>query len=127
MKPAALGEQELTLLKIVAQQGPLSVAEAWERFSADQACARTTVLTMLERLRKKGYLTRRESGGVNRYVARHNPTDLMRGVVERFVDTTLAGSVSPFVAYLSEAHELTDDELAQLKQLVARLEVERGR
>jgi predicted transcriptional regulator len=47
--------------------------------------------------------------------------DLLRGAVQTFVEKTLAGSVSPFVAYLTETGEVSDAELAQLENLVARL------
>jgi predicted transcriptional regulator len=41
--------------------------------------------------------------------------------VQTFVEKTLSGSVSPFVAYLTETAEVSAQELAELEQLVARL------
>ncbi|HET9225937.1 MAG TPA: BlaI/MecI/CopY family transcriptional regulator, partial [Thermoanaerobaculia bacterium] len=38
---------------------------------------------------------------------------------------TLSGSVSPFVSYLPEKSEVSDDELAELEQLVDRLKSRR--
>jgi predicted transcriptional regulator len=46
----------------------------------------------------------------------------MRGAVRRFVERSLDGSVTPFVAYLTEAADVTDDELRELQAAVARLE-----
>jgi hypothetical protein len=43
------------------------------------------------------------------------------------VSRTLGGSVSPFVAYLSEDAEVTPDELAELEALVARLQTKARR
>jgi BlaI family transcriptional regulator, penicillinase repressor len=55
---------------------------------------------------------------VYRYSPCVSPSDVMRGLVRDFVERTLAGSVSPFVAYLAEAKELTEEELAELRRLV---------
>ena len=49
----------------------------------------------------------------------------MRGIVARFVEKTLGGSLTPFVAYLSEAKEVTPEELHALRQLVDELEERR--
>ncbi|HEY8550465.1 MAG TPA: BlaI/MecI/CopY family transcriptional regulator, partial [Vicinamibacterales bacterium] len=89
--------------------------------------ARSTVLTMMERLRRKGYLTRRQSEGVYRYSPRTAPGAAVRHAVERFVNRTLGGSVTPFVSYLAERHDVSDAELAELEELVQRLQQERRR
>ncbi|MBP7149533.1 MAG: BlaI/MecI/CopY family transcriptional regulator [Acidobacteria bacterium] len=118
---APLGEQELALLRFVAGHGPLTVAEAVERFGQPRGLARSTVLTMMERLRQKGYLTRRRQQGVYRYASPVGADELLRGVVAEFVDRALGGSLTPFVAYLTESRELTDEERAELERLVERL------
>ena len=41
------------------------------------------------------------------------------------MEKTLSGSVSPFVAWLSERAEVSDDELAELESLVAQLQSQR--
>jgi predicted transcriptional regulator len=46
----------------------------------------------------------------------------MRSAVGSFVEKTLSGSVSPFVAWMSERAEVSDDELAELEALVAQLQ-----
>ena len=123
---ATIGDQELALLRWLTGHGPASVGEAAEQYGAERGLARSTVLTMMERLRGKGHLTRRRSEGVYRYAAAQPVDDLMRGVVASFVERTLGGSVSPFVDYLAEAELVSDDELAELEGLVARLQSRRG-
>ena len=116
-----VGDQELALLRDVAETGPSTVGEVVERFGEPRGLARSTVLTMMERLRQKGHLEREQVAGVYRYSLLVSEGDLLRGAVQTFVEKTLAGSVSPFVAYLTETGEVSDDELAQLEDLVARL------
>jgi len=117
----SIGDQELTLLRYVAEQGEATVGEVAEGFGVPRGLARSTVLTMMERLRGKGYLERRQAEGVFRYSARETDGELLHGVVRDFVERTLGGSVSPFVAYLTETEEVSDVELAELERLVAKL------
>lgn len=124
MAPAepTIGEQELTLLRHIADRGTVTVAETVDEFGANRGLARSTVLTMMERLRKKGYLARRMADGVFRYRALSSSADLMKDAVQRFVERNLDGSVSPFLAYLSEAEELSEQERQDLERIVARLD-----
>jgi len=101
---------------------PLSVGEVADHFARTSGQARTTILTIMERLRAKGYLRRKRAGGTFQYSPVVAKDELFRGLVKSFVDTTLAGSVSPFVAYLSEGGPVSEEDLEQLKLLVRDLE-----
>src|SRR5262245_26695975 len=122
---AGLGSTEIEVLRFVGEHPVVSVGEVADHFAQTSGQARTTILTIMERLRKKGYLSRRPVKGVYRYSPKIVVQDFLRGLVKSFVDTTLAGSVSPFVAYLSEEGPVSDDDLEQLKQLVRDLEKHR--
>lgn len=127
MTPAkkSIGDQELALLRHVAERNGVTVAEAVESFGGERGLARSTVLTMMERLRQKGYLERRASEGSYRYFADASPGELLSGAVRSFVEKTLAGSVSPFVNYLAERGEVSDAELSELEELVEKLQAQR--
>lgn len=112
----------MALLRHIADRDSATVGEAAETFGADRSLARSTVLTMMERLRRKGHLSRRMVDGVYRYKARTSTADLLKRAVGRFVDSHLGGSVTPFLAYLSEAGELSERERRELEKIVARLE-----
>jgi len=120
-----IGDQELALLQHVAEHGEATVGEVATAFGTPRGLARSTVLTMMERLRRKGHLSRRLVDGVVRYTS-HAPADaVMRDVVRGFVERTLGGSVSPMVAYLSEEAEVSDEEAKRLEQLLDRLQARR--
>jgi predicted transcriptional regulator len=119
---SSIGEQELALLRHIADRGGVTVGEAAEEFGAVRGLARSTVLTMMERLRRKGHLGRRLVDGVYRYRSRASSADLLKGAVQRFVERNLEGSVSPFLAYLSDAGSVSDAELQELEEIVARLQ-----
>ncbi|HVG61724.1 MAG TPA: BlaI/MecI/CopY family transcriptional regulator [Hyalangium sp.] len=123
----AVGEQELAVLRYVAEHGPVTVGEVAERFGEAQGLARSTILTVMERLRKKGHLTRRKAEGVFQYSSSLPASELLRGMVGDFVERTLAGSLSPFVTYLAEAEDVSEEELQQLQDVVARLQSRKQR
>jgi predicted transcriptional regulator len=125
MVESSIGEQELALLRHIADHGSVTVGEAADAFGAPRGLARSTVLTMMERLRLKGHLGRRMSDGVYRYRARASSAELLKSAVQRFVERNLDGSVSPFLAYLSDAGRVTDEELRELEDIVARLNADR--
>jgi predicted transcriptional regulator len=125
MRP--IGDQELALLRDLGTGDAATVAEVVERFGLPRGLARSTVLTMMERLRKKGHLTRRQVDGIYRYAPRTAPADAVQHAVASFVDRTLNGSVTPFVTFLAESHEVSDTELAELEELVAKLQDDRRR
>jgi predicted transcriptional regulator len=122
---AGLGSTEIEVLRYLGDQAPLCVGDVADHFAKTSGQARTTVLTIMERLRKKGYLTRKRIQGVYHYSPKISKHELLQGLVKTFVHTTLAGSVSPFVAYLSEGGPVSEQDLEQLKQLVSDLEHDR--
>ena len=119
---SSIGEQELALLRHVADRGAVTVGEAAQEFGTARGLARSTVLTMMERLRRKGYLSRRLNEGIYRYRAVSSTADVLKGAVQRFVERHLDGSVSPLLAYLSETGDLSDKERRELERIVARLD-----
>lgn len=126
MSRKSIGDQELALLQHIAEQGGASVGEVAAAFGEPRGLARSTVLTMMERLRTKAYLKRKQvDGGVYRYSTTARQDDVVRNAVGSFVEKTLQGSVSPFVAWMSQRTEVSDSELAELEALVATLQSKR--
>jgi len=125
MSEPTIGEQELALLRYLSDRPGVSVGQVADAFGEERGLARSTILTMMERLRKKGYLSRRLVAGVYRYSAQTSSAELLRGLVGRFVEKSLGGSLAPFVAYLNETRDLSDEELKDLEDLVSKLQAER--
>jgi predicted transcriptional regulator len=125
MRKSTIGDQELALLHHIDECGHASVGEVAAGYGEPRGLARSTVLTMMERLRSKGYLRRRQVKGMFRYSTATGPGEAMRSAVGSFVEKTLSGSVSPFVAWMSERAEVSDTELAELEALVTQLQSKR--
>ncbi len=119
--PSNLGQAELEILQIVQDQQPVTVGDLARQVAADTGKARTTVATMVSRLLEKGFLTRKKLSGKFHYSARLSKTDLNRGLVQQFVEHTLGGSLSPFLAYLVEKPDLEPAEIDRLQKLLREL------
>ena len=112
----------MEVLDFILGKGPVSVRDAGEHFAEVSGLARTTVQTVMERLRKKGFLERRSEGGLFLYEAAVQRRALMDSLIGDFIRNKLGGSVSPLVAYLADGSRLDKDEIEQLRQIVDRLE-----
>ena len=119
-----VGQEELAVLQYVHDNQPASVREVSDHF-ANHGKARTTVLTVMERLRKKKFLVRKKIGGTFRYSAAVAQQEVMNSVVGDFVQKMLGGSLSPFMAYLSDSKDVSETELKELKKLVRDLDKSR--
>lgn len=122
MRTPSLGDQELALLRYIAEHPSSTVGEVTAGYGEPNGLARSTVDTMMERLCKKGYLKRSQQKGVFRYASTITPQELMNGLVQQFVERTLAGSLLPFVTYFSQQNRLSQTELEELERLVEKLQ-----
>lgn len=123
-KIPSLGEQEMDLLKHISEHSPISVRDVTLYFEKEKKLARTTVLTVMERLRKKGFLSRSKVGGIFKYTAKFEIRDVLSQKVSDFIEKTLRGSVSPLVSYFLSSPKLSADEIRQLKKLAEKIEGE---
>jgi predicted transcriptional regulator len=116
-----LSDLELSLLRHLAASEGQTVREVADSFGQANGYARTTIQTLLERMRAKNYVSRQAADGGYVYRSVVTPGELMRNVVGSFVDKALGGSVSPLVSYLVEQGTLTEEEIRRLEALVEQL------
>lgn len=121
-----MSEREAEVVRFIAARGASSVREVADHFAEVRGDARTTVLTLMERLRDKGYLGRKRVRGVFHYHSTLSETELRERLVGDFIEGPLAGSTSPFVAYLSNRESLEPSEIEELRALLDRLESSSG-
>ena len=114
------------MLRYIADRGGATVGEVAAAYGEGRGLARSTVLTMMERLRKKGSLNRRLASGVYRYTARASSDELTQGAIHRFVERNLGG-IGGAVCRVSHGigRALRTEELKELQDLVARLQPSR--
>ena len=128
MRDKSLGEQALAVLRYVSEQGGATVGEVAAGFRDPQGLSRSTVVTVMDRLRAQGYLTRvKQDDGVFRYLPEQKQEELFGWLITRFIDKVLAGRLTAFSAYFTRSEKLTDSEKAELTRLLAKLEGDDGK
>ncbi|MBE0535555.1 MAG: BlaI/MecI/CopY family transcriptional regulator [Phycisphaerae bacterium] len=120
-----LGELELAVLKTVWQNDGCTVQRAAEILSQSRKCARTTILTVIQRLHAKDFLTRKKEDGVYRYYATEKPQKVLGGLIRQFVDKVLDGSPAALVSYWAQSG-VSAHELAQMQQVLEQAKSEQG-
>lgn len=116
-----LGDQEIQILRYIDEHSPVSVREVAIHFDQELGLARTTILTVMERLRKKGYLLRNKTDGIFKYSVRYEQETVLKGKVADFIEKTLGGSINPLLNYFLDSPHLTQDELEQLKKMASKI------
>jgi predicted transcriptional regulator len=109
---------EMEILRYIMEHQPISVRGVAEHVAETKGHTRTTVLNLMERLRQKGYLDRKQKEGIYRYWPTMERSQLMRMQVRDFVSRSLGGSIEPFMVYLTEEADVDDQEHAELNQHV---------
>lgn len=125
-----LGPFEQQLLREVWSRGDTTVRELLDTGKIHQAY--TTVMTTMDRLYKKGLLSRAAEGRAYRYTARVTPQELQRGAamdgIRQLLESGDASSLP--LSYLVEALSAHDAQLLDELQLLIerkRSELEAGK
>jgi predicted transcriptional regulator len=117
-----LGKAEMDVLCYVAEHGPVTVRAVADHLAQTKGCVRTTVLNSMERLRRKGFLSRRKVDGVYQYLPVEKKGDLFQRLLKGFVESAFGGSHAPLVAYFAEHGELSRAEMRMLRTIADRLD-----
>ena len=122
----SLGEQEIEILRHVSARGAVSVREVAEHFEKEKGLARTTILTVMERLRNKGFLSRAKVDGVFKYSEKIEAATVIKGKISEFIERTLGGSVAPLINHFAGG-DLSSEEIEKLRRIVADFDRQKGR
>lgn len=117
----ALTPAQFEIMEVVWNHGRrgATVAEIWQEVSQARDVGRTTVLNLVDRLERRGWLKRRGGRGANRFIAalsREKTASLLAG---DFVNDFFGGSASELVMSLLGSRRLSTDEILRLRELLA--------
>lgn len=118
-----LGEAELAVLRVLWDDGPLTVREVMERLhQRGRRVAYTTVMTFLARLEQKGFVSsdRKEAAFV--YRAKVSRVSVSRQRIRSLLEQLYDGAAAPMVLQLIESERFSPDELAKLRELIENLD-----
>jgi predicted transcriptional regulator len=120
--PLSKGETEVA--RVLWELGEATVRQVHEAFPDRRRIDFTTVQTYLRRLEAKGYARSSLAGRTRVYAPKVKPTTVIRETVDDLIERLFGGETLPLVRHLIEDRGISDAELAQLRQLLDRLEEE---
>jgi predicted transcriptional regulator len=116
--PAPLSEAQIEIMDLVWERGRATVTEVWKSLEARRPVARTTVLTVMDRLVKKGWLQRSTVDQQHVYSAVRSREAALGRMVQRLVDTAFAGSAENLVVALLDGRGISDEEAKRIRKRI---------
>ena len=113
-----LGKLEAEVMQILWRQPGQSVSEVEERLRRKREIARTTVLTTLDRMHNKGYLTREKQGKAFVYSPRYGREDFEREMTQEVLGALLGGIGEPVLSTFVELIGEDEGKLDRLEELI---------
>lgn len=124
---AGLGGLQAAVLDIVWKLGQVTVAEVQAAFPEERRPAYTTVLTVLRSLEKRGMLAHTKKDRMYVYRPAVPAERVRQGALRVLLQRLFGGSRTRLVAELLGGEEVSPDEIAAIKEIIARKEAEDGR
>ena len=126
--PPTMSDAEREVLKVLWDHGPLGVREvATQLAKGGQAWSRSTVITLLQRLEKKGYVASDKSRFAFVFRPVQSREDVMRARMNDLAGELCDGEALPLVLAFAERHRFSPADLARFRQMIDELEAKRGK
>ena len=112
-------ELELLILKILWTDAPLLARQVQERLAdISRPLAKTTVITTLNNMVSKRYLSRKKQGNTYLFKPLVSQEQVSGQVLEDVVDRVFDGSASDVLLKLFDVTQIDPDELRDLRRLI---------
>ncbi len=108
--------REMDVMGVLWRRGSATVAEVREELGEDLAY--TSVLSALQLLEGKGYVTHEAEGRAYRYLPLVGPEEAGRSALGRIRDVIFHGSAERLFAHLVESEGLSREELERMQRLI---------
>ncbi len=116
-----VSEAELQLLAALWERAPQSATDLGENVGRANGWTLATVKTLIARLVQKGAVAAEADGRRFLYSPLLDRDAVVAQESERLVDRLLGGRVSPLVAHLAAREALSDDDIAEIEDIIRRL------
>jgi len=117
-KLRAMSPAETEILRIIWELNQATIQQICDELPPGREIVYKTVLTLVRRLEKKGYVKHKTTGKANVYSAKVKREDVVRRTVHDFLDRLFAGEAGPLVQFLAEDGLLGPEEAKRLKEII---------
>ena len=123
-----ISDAELQVLKALWDHGPKTVREVVDLMTRHgQDWTRSTAITLLQRLEKKGYVASDKSEHAFVFHAAVSREEVMHMRMQELAGDLCDGEALPLVLAFAEQHRFSPEELARFRQMIEALESKRGK
>lgn len=116
LQPMSPAETEV--LSIIWRLKHATVQQIHEELSSGEKVVYKTVLTLVRRLEKKGYVKHKVNGKAHVYSTAVRQEDVVRRTVHDFLNRLFGGEAGPLVQFLAEDGLLGPEEAERLKEII---------
>ena len=125
MEHITLSEGEWKIMKLLWASAPRTLGEISRELSEKTGWTRPTVFVMLKRLIAKEAVRIDDSGRYQEYYPRIVRQDVAPKETESFLNRVYDGSIGMLVTALTERKALSEEDIAELRQILDRAEKNR--
>ena len=113
-----LGELQRAVLEVVWETGEGSVHDVRELLTRQKRPAYTTVLSVLQKLEKGGWLTHRSHGRSYVYLPTRSRDEAGASSVRKFIRHVFGGDAMEMMQHLVKDGTIDDAELKRLREMI---------
>jgi len=114
-----LPQAEFEVMDVLWQTGEATVKEVQAGLERDRKLAYTTVATLLNRLRDRGYVKAEERHFAYVFRPLVQREQVVRRKLDDLVMRLFGGDVAPLAAYIAENRNLSPEQIAALEEMVS--------
>lgn len=115
-----LTSAEAEIMRVVWDTGgPVTVRDVYESLLKQRKLAYTTVMSIMSKLTKKGFLLQDKSGTAYIYTAAFTDAEVAGNIIDSVVNKVLDGAAAPLISrLLGSKKKLTAEEVEKLEELL---------
>src|SRR5688500_9662355 len=118
MRRSPVSDAELEVLKVLWDTGPATVRDVEPRLRRRRRrLAYNTILTLISRLRDKGYVEADRTGTAHVFTAIVTRDELLTHGLTRLADRIADGTASPLIHALVSGQRLSSEDIAHFRKL----------
>ena len=123
-KLSDLSKGEMEVARVIWELGEATLGEIFAAYLKEREGDYSTVQTYVRRLEAKGYVRSRRDGRSKRYRPKVAPSQVIRRTLEDLANRLTGGDAMPLVRHLIEDRGISKRDIAELRDLLNRLEEE---
>jgi BlaI family transcriptional regulator, penicillinase repressor len=123
----SLGALQKSVMETIWELGEATVGQVRDRLQREPEPAYTTILSVMQKLEKAGWLTHRTEGRSYVYLPTRSRDEAGTTTLRTFIDRVFRGDALLLFQHLLADEELSDQDLSALKKMLDQKRRKEGR